>query len=111
MVDSPLSEGGAYVSSWLFRSRPLFFWFGARGRNILDGGAHYYTTYKTRDDKYMAVGALEPQFYERFLHGLGLTVDEMPQTDIERSYFCLQLCSIVNCFDFEVNTLLVRANI
>lgn len=84
VVDSPLSEGAAYVSSWLFRSRTLFFWFGPRGRNILDGGSHYYTTYKTRDDKYMAVGALEPQFYERFLRGLGLTTDDMPQTDIER---------------------------
>ena len=100
VVDSPLSEGGAYVSSWLFRSRPLFFWLGARGRNILDGGAHYYTTYKTRDDKYMAVGALEPQFYERFLRGLGLTTDEMPQTDIERLYFCLHLCSIRYLFLF-----------
>lgn len=104
VVDSPLSEGAAYVSSWLFRSRPLFFWFGARGHNILDGGAHYYTTYKTRDDKYMAVGALEPQFYERFLRGLGLTTDEIPQADIERSYFCY-FC-IFNKYDLSTSCLI-----
>ena len=36
---------------------------------MLDGGAHFYDTYKTADGKYMAVGAIEPQFYTKLLEG------------------------------------------
>ena len=37
---------------------------------MLDGGVPFYGTYKTADDKFMAVGALEPKFYADFLKGL-----------------------------------------
>lgn len=40
-----------------------------RGTNLLDGGSHFYDTYKTSDGKYMSVGALEPQFYGDVLKG------------------------------------------
>ena len=40
-----------------------------RGEGWLDGGAPFYDTYKTKDDKYMAVGAIEDKFYENFLKG------------------------------------------
>lgn len=40
-----------------------------RGKNLLDTGAPFYETYRTLDGKYMAVGALEPQFYAKFLQG------------------------------------------
>lgn len=38
-----------------------------RGENLLDGGAPFYDTYLTKDGKYMAVGAIEPQFYSLFI--------------------------------------------
>ena len=48
-------------------------WFSnQRGENLLDGGAHFYDTYKTSDGLYMAVGAIEPHFYNQLLIGLGL---------------------------------------
>jgi alpha-methylacyl-CoA racemase len=47
-----------------------------RGENLLDGGAHFYDTYETSDGLYMAVGALEPQFYSQFLLGLGLDSED-----------------------------------
>lgn len=40
---------------------------------------HYYDTYETKDGKWMAVGALEPQFYQEFIEGLGLNVDDIEQ--------------------------------
>lgn len=43
-----------------------------RAANLLDGGAPYYDIYETSDGKHMSVGALEPQFYERLLDGLGV---------------------------------------
>ena len=50
---------------------------------LLDGGAPFYRTYETSDGKYMAVGAIEPQFFAELLTGLGLSPDEVPnQFDI-----------------------------
>ena len=45
---------------------------------MLDGGAPYYQTYETKDGKFMAVGAIEPQFYAALLKGLGLTAEQLP---------------------------------
>ena len=42
-------------------------WSQPRGENLLDGGAPFYDTYQTKDGKYMAVGALEPQFFHTLL--------------------------------------------
>ena len=43
----------------------------------LDGGAPYYRTYETSDGKYVAVGAIEPQFFAQLLDGLGFSPDEV----------------------------------
>ena len=56
-----------------------------RGANVLDGGAHFYDTYETRDGGYVAVGAIEPQFYKRLLELMGLPQAEFePQMDKTR---------------------------
>lgn len=47
-------------------------WQDRRGANLLDGGCPYYGTYETADGGHMAVGALEPQFYDEFVDLLGL---------------------------------------
>jgi len=39
------------------------------GEGWLDGGAPFYATYKTKDGKYVAVGALEAQFYDKLIEG------------------------------------------
>lgn len=41
-----------------------------RGCNLLDGGTAFYSTYKTKDGKYMSVGALEHKFYQDLLKGM-----------------------------------------
>lgn len=79
VVDCDMVSGTAYLGSWLYRSQSLPIWGNARGKNILDSGAHFYETYKTKDDKYMSVGALEPKFYAELLKGLGL--NDVPQFD------------------------------
>ena len=43
-----------------------------RAANLLDGGAPFYDLYETADGRHLAVGALEPQFYDALLDGLGL---------------------------------------
>jgi len=38
-------------------------WRDERGVNLLDTGAPFYDVYRTKDGKYLAVGALEPRFF------------------------------------------------
>lgn len=45
---------------------------GERGANLLDGGAPFYATYRTADDRWLAVGALEPKFFAEFARRAGL---------------------------------------
>ncbi|KFB39111.1 AGAP008414-PA-like protein [Anopheles sinensis] len=78
IVDHAMVEGAAYVGSWLFRSRSLPVWGKPRGENVLDGGAHFYDTYETKDGKFLSVGAIENRFYRELLEGLGLDPD-LPQ--------------------------------
>lgn len=72
IVDSSMTEGAAYVASWLTRSQHLPIWGKPRGENIIDSNAFFYDTYETKDGRYMSVGALELQFYEAFVKGIGL---------------------------------------
>ncbi|KAM6034903.1 alpha-methylacyl-CoA racemase [Theristicus caerulescens] len=78
VIDASMVEGVAYLSSFLWKSQHLEFWKRPRGENLLDGGTPFYETYKTSDGKYMAVGAIEPQFYEQLIKGLGLDSDQLP---------------------------------
>lgn len=56
----------------------MFIWGRPRGENFLDTGRHFYETYRTKDGKYLALGAIEPQFYSQLVAGLGVTEDELP---------------------------------
>jgi alpha-methylacyl-CoA racemase len=52
---------------------------------MLDTGAPYYDTYETADGRYVAVGAIEPQFYAELLEKLGLSDADLPgQNDMAR---------------------------
>ncbi|XP_063617502.1 alpha-methylacyl-CoA racemase [Cydia splendana] len=84
IIDSSMTEGAAYLATWVYKSRNLPVWSGSPGTNALDGGLPFYGTYKTKDDKFMAVGALEPQFYVNFLNVLQLSLEDYPQgSDVE----------------------------
>ncbi|NXP53160.1 AMACR racemase, partial [Heliornis fulica] len=78
IIDASMVKGVAYLSSFLWKSQKMGLWNMPRGENMLDGGAPFYETYKTSDGKYMAVGAIEPQFYEQLLKGLGLDSGKLP---------------------------------
>ncbi|XP_005092197.1 alpha-methylacyl-CoA racemase [Aplysia californica] len=80
MVDSSMVEGSAYIASFIDATNDMLF-PKPRGKNWLDGGSAYYDTYQTKDGKYMAVGALEPQFYKDLLKGLGLEGSGTSQSD------------------------------
>ncbi|XP_068190892.1 alpha-methylacyl-CoA racemase isoform X2 [Antennarius striatus] len=78
VIDASMVEGAAYVGSFLWKSGRIGLWDQPRGQNMLDSGAPFYDTYQTSDGKYMAVGAIEPQFYRQLLEGLELDVGKLP---------------------------------
>ncbi|XP_053505047.1 alpha-methylacyl-CoA racemase [Ictalurus furcatus] len=78
IIDASMVEGAAYVGSFMWKSRSLGLWNRPRGENMLDSGAPFYDTYQTSDGKHMAVGAIEPQFYDHLIKGLGLDAASLP---------------------------------
>ncbi|XP_067840321.1 alpha-methylacyl-CoA racemase isoform X2 [Heptranchias perlo] len=78
IIDASMVEGSAYCGTWFWKSQNLSIWNRQRGENLLDTGAPFYETYKTSDGKYMAVGALEPRFYDQLIKGLGLDSTKLP---------------------------------
>ncbi|HEX8631581.1 MAG TPA: CaiB/BaiF CoA-transferase family protein [Catenuloplanes sp.] len=75
VVDAAMVDGSALLTAFLHGMLGAGRWPGPRGRNVLDGGAPFYDTYRTADGGFMAVGALEPAFYAALLAGLGLAND------------------------------------
>jgi alpha-methylacyl-CoA racemase len=78
VVDAAMVDGSALLTSFVYGLRATGAWQDKRGVNLLDGGAPFYDTYATADGEYMAVGALEPQFYTALLAGLGLADAGLP---------------------------------
>lgn len=72
VVDAAMTEGAAYLGSMTRTFAASGGWADEREANMLDGGAPNYRCYETSDGKWMAVGALEPQFWAALLGALGL---------------------------------------
>ncbi len=78
VVDAAMVDGAAMLTTMFHEMRKSGLWDDARGVNLLDGGAPFYCSYETADGGFMAVGALEPQFYAALVEGLGLDPEELP---------------------------------
>lgn len=82
VVDAAMVDGAATLAAFLFAGVQRGTWEAARGANLIDGGAHFYDTYETRDGEYVALGAIEPEFYAEFIGLAGLDPAEFdPQMD------------------------------
>lgn len=78
VMDAAMIDGAAQLYGPMFAFQQTGFWNEARGTNVLDGGAHFYDVYETADGHYVAIGAVEPQFYAVLLQALGLDPAELP---------------------------------
>jgi alpha-methylacyl-CoA racemase len=72
VVDAAMVDGTAALLAMTFGFRAQGIFRDATGENVLAGGAPFYDTYKTSDDKYVAIGAIEPQFFALLLEKLQL---------------------------------------
>jgi alpha-methylacyl-CoA racemase len=78
VVDAAMVDGAAMLMSLFCRLRTQGEWTGQRGSHSLDGGAPWYSTYRTADDRYVAVGALEEPFWQALLAGLEIAPGSLP---------------------------------
>ncbi len=72
VVDAAMVEGSALITSILHGLHAGGLWEAQRGGNLFDGSAPFYACYECADGRYVAVGALEPQFWALLLAELGL---------------------------------------
>ncbi|MFG3717624.1 CaiB/BaiF CoA transferase family protein [Streptomyces massasporeus] len=84
VVDAAIVDGTAHLATMIHGMLAAGGWQDRRGANLLDGGCPYYGTYETADGRYMAVGALEPQFYAEFLALLGVEDQAGARKDVGR---------------------------
>lgn len=75
VVDAAMTDGAALLGAMTYGLRGFGAWSDKREANLLDGGAPFYDSYACRDGKFIAIGAIEPQFFARLLALTG-TVDE-----------------------------------
>jgi alpha-methylacyl-CoA racemase len=78
VVDAAMTDGAAYLATMTRTFLGAGGWRDERGANLLDGGAPNYRCYACADDRYIAVGALEPRFWAELLRGLGLDPQTTP---------------------------------
>ncbi|MCA3255304.1 MAG: CoA transferase, partial [Alphaproteobacteria bacterium] len=82
VVDAAMVDGVVSLMAWFFGLKASGRMSGERRTNTLDGGAHFYDTYKCADGKWVAVGAVENHFYRLLLDKLGI---DDPQFDRQMS--------------------------
>jgi len=85
VVEANMVDGSAILATMPRLGLKTEVWKRERGTNMLDGGAPFYDTYETKDGKYMAVGAIEPQFYAALLKGMGLEPSDLPGNRDDRA--------------------------
>ena len=77
-IDVAMLDGVTHLMSAFQAFRQQGAWTQKRGDNIVDGGAPFYSSYETKDGQYVAVGAIEPQFYAALLSVMGLAGETLP---------------------------------
>jgi alpha-methylacyl-CoA racemase len=83
VIDVAMVDGVNTLLAMTYGFRSAGMWTDERGANLLDGGAPFYDTYRCADGGYIAVAALEPQFWAVVVETLGLQ-DPPEQYDATR---------------------------
>ncbi|GAA0603723.1 CaiB/BaiF CoA-transferase family protein [Sporichthya brevicatena] len=78
VVDAAILDGSSVLLQAIWALRDGGMWSDRPGTNVLDTGAPFYDTYVCKDGKYVAVGALEPQFFAALVEGLDLAGEQLP---------------------------------
>src|SRR3546814_10647391 len=69
-------DGAALLAAQTWSLLAAGLWKDERGANLLDGAAAFYDSYECADGKFIALGALEPQFFAALSEKLNLSVSQ-----------------------------------
>ncbi|MEL7025494.1 MAG: CaiB/BaiF CoA-transferase family protein [Pseudomonadota bacterium] len=72
VVDAAITDGSAHLMSIFHTLSTLGMWRPRRESNLLDGAAPFYDVFETADSRFVAIGAIEPQFFQLLLDKLQL---------------------------------------
>ena len=75
VVDAAMCDGVSSMLTMFHSMKAIGRWTDQPRTNLLDGGAPFYRTYQCKDGGFMAIGALEPQFYAELRKLAGLSED------------------------------------
>lgn len=81
VVDAAMLDGAASQMAMIYSFAATGFWRDRRESNFLDGAAPFYRCYTCACGGYVAVGAIEPQFFAALMAGLGLEASAWDQAD------------------------------
>lgn len=89
-IDAAMVDGTALLMTPFFAASEGW---RERGTNLLDSGAPFYDVYETADGRYVAIGAIEPQFYAELLArtvlsdaGLADQMDQLGWPDTKKRF-------------------------
>jgi alpha-methylacyl-CoA racemase len=86
IIDAAMTDGTASLMTIFYALAGNGLWNDDRGSNILDGGAPNYRTYRTADDRHVAVGALENRFYHNLVQNAGLEESDLPSPHKQQNW-------------------------
>ncbi len=72
VVDAAMVDGAASLMTLFYGLHAAGYWQERRGSNMLDGGAPFYRAYRTSDDEYIIVCAIEGRFFKTLIETLGI---------------------------------------
>jgi alpha-methylacyl-CoA racemase len=90
VVDAAMVDGASLLATMFSGMLAANRWSETRGENVLDTGAPWYDTYETKDAKYVAIGSIEPKFYEELLLRLGLHDQTLPKQQDRKGWPALR---------------------
>lgn len=78
VVDAGMVDGALSLMTAIYGMKAEGMFIDKRRANILDGGAHFYNSYKTKDGKYVSIGSIEAKFYAELLEKLDIDPGTVP---------------------------------
>lgn len=81
VIDAAMIDGSAVLMSLFYWLRTVGMHGDDKGNQLLDGGAHFYGNYATKDNKFISIGSIEPQFYQLLIK----------LVDLDKDYFSEQM--------------------
>ena len=85
VVDAAMADGALLLSSMIWGYRGKGLWQDRREANIFDGGAPFYGTYRCADGGWVALGAIEAEFWKDFLDRCGIDDADLRDYQQDRS--------------------------